>query len=181
MAEQNLIVGLVRELPLVVADCRVIKPEGSHKAMAQVLARAKKITEVTDERTQHEASRVAQELQGLRGGLKANYHNEKHPVTSYGRALDNVFKELDRPMEIEYKRIDKLVSLYQDDLRRESDLAKAKAEAQQRERERVERERLATLERQQAEVKPGFVRVGIGIGKVLESLLSLFAIALNRD
>ena len=39
----------------------------------------------------------------------------------------------------------------------------------------------ALLERQQAEVKPGFVRVGIGIGKVLESLLSLFAIALNRD
>jgi multidrug efflux pump subunit AcrA (membrane-fusion protein) len=156
MAEQQeLILGLVREQPLVVSDCRVIKPEGPNRAMAQVLKRAEAITEVNNEATQRQASTVAQELQGLRGGLAANYRSAKQPVTSFGRALDNVFHELDRPMELEYRRIEKLVSAYQDQIRRQAELAKAQQEAEQRERERQERARLAALERakQEAELK----------------------------
>lgn len=155
MAEQNLIVGLVRDEPLVVADCRVIKPDGPNRAMQQVLKRAEAIVAVSDEASQRRASTVAQELQGLRSGLKANYSNAKQPVVSLGRALDNTYNELDRPMEIEYKRIDKLVSAYQDGLRREAELARALAEAEQRERERKERERLIALEnaKQEAEMR----------------------------
>jgi hypothetical protein len=153
MAEQqhDLIVAHVRDLPLVVADCSVIKPPGPNAAMQQVLKRAAGITDVFDETSQRKASTIAQELQGLRSGLQANYKNAKQPVTSLGRALDNTFKELDRPMEIEYRRIDQLVSRYQDDLRRKAELAKARAEAEQRARERQEREHLAALERTQQE------------------------------
>jgi hypothetical protein len=147
MSEQNLIVGLVRDEPLVTSDCRVIKPDGPIKAMQQVLKRAEAIQDVTDELTQRKAATVAQELQGLRAGLTANYKNAKQPITSMGRAIDNVYHELDRPMEIEYRRIDKLVSLYQDGLRRKVELAKAKAEAEQRERQRKEQEQLAALQR----------------------------------
>lgn len=153
MAEQDLIIGLVRDEPLVVADCRVIKPEGPNLAMKAVLERAAAITQVFDEISQRKASIVAQELQGLRSGLEANFKNAKQPVTALGRALDNTYKELDRPMEVEYRRIDKLVSGYQDDLRRKAELAKAKIEAEQRERARQERERLIALERAQQEAE----------------------------
>lgn len=153
MAENDLIIGLVRDEPLVVADCRVIKPDGPNRAMQQVIKRAQLVTEVTDETTQRKAATVAQELQGLRAGLKANYTNAKQPVTSLGRALDNTFHELDRPMELEYRRIDRLVSGYQDNLRRAAELAKAKAEAEQRERERIEQERLLKLQRAKEEAE----------------------------
>jgi hypothetical protein len=153
MAEQNLILALVRDEPLMIADCRVSKPPGPNKAMAQVLARAKTIAAVTDEESQRAAAVVAQELQGLRTGLSANYKSAKQPVTSFGRALDNVYHELDGPLEREYRRIDRLVSAYQDELRRAADLVKAKAEAEQRERERKAREELALLQRKKEEAE----------------------------
>jgi hypothetical protein len=153
MAEQSLIVGLVRDEVLTVADCRVIKPEAPHRAMQQVLARAAKITEVENETDQRVAARVARELQGLRKGLEANYRSAKQPITSMGRAMDDVYHELDRPMEIEYRRIDKLVSLYQDEITRARELARAKMEAQQREAERAERERMMAMERAKEEAQ----------------------------
>jgi hypothetical protein len=151
MAEQDLIIALVRDLPLVVADCQVLKPSSSHQAMAKVIARARLITEVGNEDQQRRAAVIGQELQGLRKGLEANYRNAKQPVLSFGRTLDNVYKELDRPMEIEYQRIDKLVSLFQDKVNREAELERARLEFAQREKERKEREQLAALQRAQQE------------------------------
>lgn len=144
----NAIVALVRGEPLLVDEITVTKPEQAIAAMKTVIGRAEAITEVTDGASQARASLVAQELQGLRAGLEANYHAAKAPIVSTGRAMDMVYHELDTPLETEYKRITRLVAMYQGELTRKRELAQAKVDAKRIVEERKAEAKLQELQRE---------------------------------
>jgi hypothetical protein len=151
----NAIVALVRGEPLQVDEITVTKPEQAIEAMQIVIARAQAIEKVTDAASQRRASVVAQELQGLRKGLKANYDLAKAPINSAGRALDAIFHELDGPMEAEYKRIGNEVAIFQAQLQKERDMIQAKAEAKRIVEEKKVQAKLDELkrEREQAAIR----------------------------
>lgn len=127
--DESMIATLVRGQVLLTDEIEVTRPEAALEAMKVIIARAQKIEKITDQASQARASLVAQELQGLRKGLKANYDLAKAPINSAGRALDAIFHELDGPMEAEYKRVSREVAIYQAHIKREADLAAAKEEA----------------------------------------------------
>jgi hypothetical protein len=151
----DLILSLVRNEPLLTEDIQIIKPEGPHKAVTQVLKRAKALAPVTDAISQREAGIVASELQGLRKGLETTYRAAKTPFVAGGRALDQIYHDIDGPLERAYKNVTAMVAKYQDEERRKQELARARAEAEARQKEEAERVRLAAIERerQAAEMK----------------------------
>lgn len=149
----NAIVALVRGEPLQVDEITVTKPDQAIEAMKTVIARAQAIEKVTDVVTQARASMVAQELQGLRKGLKANYDLAKAPINSAGRALDSIFHELDGPMETEYKRVTREVAIYQAQLQKEADLRQAKEDAKRIVEERKVEAKLAELKREKEQLQ----------------------------
>jgi hypothetical protein len=151
----DLMLTLVKNQPLSAGDFVIVKPEGPHKAMAQVLRQAKNITAVESDAEARTAGIVASALQGLRKGLRANYDNEKAPILAGGRGLDQLFHDLDGPMEREYKRITGLYSGFADQKRLQADLQRARQEADIRAAVQAEEQRLADLERQRqtAELK----------------------------
>jgi hypothetical protein len=149
----DLILSLVRDEPLLTEEIKIIKPDGPHKAVQAVLRRARVLLAVSDGHTQRAAGIVASELQALRKGLEANYRAAKAPYLAAGRALDQLFKDIDEPLKREYDRVTGLVSAYQDQERRKTELAKAKQDADQRAKEEAERKRLAELERQKQDAE----------------------------
>lgn len=149
----NAIVALVRGLPLQVDEIEVTKPEQAIQAMQIVIARAQAIEKVTDGPSQSRASVIAQELQGLRKGLKANYDLAKAPINSAARAMDSLFHELDGPLEAEYKRITREVAIHQADIQRERDMAQAKAEAKRIVEEKKVQAKLDELKREKEQLQ----------------------------
>ena len=143
------IISLVHGKPLrSTDDMRIVPSPEGEAAVKTVLARAKRLKEVTDGKTQGVAADVAAELAGLRAGLKKNYDEAKAPFVSGGRTLDRIFHAWDDPMKAAYDTVTSLIARYRDDQRRQQELAKAKAEAEQRQREQAERARLTELQRQ---------------------------------
>lgn len=148
MNNANAIVALVRGEPLQVDEITVTKPDQAIEAMQVIIARAQKIEKVSDQASQARASLIAQELQGLRKGLKANYDLAKAPINSAGRALDSIFHELDGPLEAEYKRVSREVAIYQAQIKREQELAAAKEEAKRIVEEKRVQAKLDELKRE---------------------------------
>jgi len=145
----NLIVALVKGEPLLTEDISVVKPEeASLEAMNAVVARAKALKVIVDESSLRKASLAAQELQGLRLGLKANYDRAKAPINSTGRAIDQIFHDLDGPLEAEYKRLDVLVSTYHAAKKREIELAERRKEAERRAAEERAKAKIRELEQE---------------------------------
>lgn len=149
----DLIESLVRNQPLLAEEIQIIKPDGPHKAVQQVLRRAKALKPVVDAATQREAGLVASELQGLRKGLETNFRAAKSPFLSAGRALDQLFKDIDGPMEAAYRQVTGMVARYQDQIRRAVEMERARAEAELRAAEQMERRRLAELEQQKQDAE----------------------------
>jgi uncharacterized protein YdaU (DUF1376 family) len=147
------IVALVRGEPLQVDEITVTKPEQAIEAMKIVIARAQAIEKVTDAASQSRASLAAQELQGLRKGLKANYDLAKAPINSAGRALDAIFHELDGPMEVEYKRITREVAIHQAAVQRERDMAQARVDAKRIVDEKRVQAKLEELKREKEQLQ----------------------------
>lgn len=145
-AHMNNVELLVRGEPLLEGHITVTVPIEANKAMRAVIARAEKITVITDEQTHARASLIARELQGLRKGLETNYRAAKAPVLNAERALDGMYKELDGPLKDEYQRMDRLVSGYGEEQRREQ----ARLDAARRAEEcRIEEEAKAEVARLQ--------------------------------
>jgi hypothetical protein len=145
------ILTLVRGEPLKADEISVIRP--ATEAIEAVIKRAEAITEVTDSKSQAKASLVAQELQGLRSGLEANYRAAKQPLISTGRALDGLYKELDEPLLEQYRRMDALVSAFQDRENQKAEMAEIKIKAEQRVAEERAKEKIRELERQKQELE----------------------------
>jgi hypothetical protein len=146
-----LITTLVRGEPLKSDEISVIRP--ATEAITAVIKRAKAILEVNDSKTQAKASLVAQELQGLRSGLEANYRAAKSPIISTGRALDGLYKELDEPLLEQYRRMDALVSSFQDKEKQKVEMAEAKIKAEERLIEERAKQRIRELERAKEELE----------------------------
>lgn len=143
----------VRGEPLLSEEITVLRPQEAMVAMEAVIKRAERITEVNDPKSQGKASLVAQELQGLRSGLEANYRAAKAPVLAATRALDTLYKELDQPLEVQYKRIDRLVSGYHDEQRRQQELAEARRKAEERRVEEEHNRKIRELQREKEEAE----------------------------
>lgn len=142
---------LVGGVPL--QEITVSKHKDAMEAWETLLKRAKAIKEVTDVKSQAKAALVAQELQGLRKGVEANYRAAKAPLLAATRALDTLFHELDSPLDAALGIIDKLVSGFHDKQRLEQETAEATRKAEER---RLEEERLAKireLERQKRDAE----------------------------
>lgn len=153
LAPMNNVELLVRGQVLKDDEVTISVPDKANEAMKVTLERAKKITVITDTKTQNRASLVAQELQGLRKGLEANYRAAKAPVLNAERALDRLYKELDQPLEKEYRRMDRIVSEFGEEQRRESERIEAERRAEERRIEEEAQAKLRELERLKAEAE----------------------------
>jgi len=146
---KNIPLVLVKGEPLNTDDLRVLRPEEvALEAINSVIERAKAIKVVKTIQEQARASITGGELKGLMQGLKANYDAQKAPIIAIGRALDTLFKELNGPLDEQYKRMDQLVSVFQDGLRREKEMAEAKAREELRAIEEAAQAKIKDLERQ---------------------------------
>jgi hypothetical protein len=151
----DLILSLVRGEPFLTEDISVVKPDGPHKAIAQLLRRSKNLPEVIDAKTQREASLVASEIQALLKGLETQYRALKAPYVAGGRSLDQQYNDIAGPMRAAYQHAANLVAAFQTQERRKQELARARAEAEARAKEEAERARLTEIEKakQEAEIK----------------------------
>jgi hypothetical protein len=139
---------LVRGVPLKPEEIIVSRPPAAQEAMQAVLKRAKAIVAVTSPKSQATASLVAQELQGLRKGLKDQYDLAKRPIINTGTALDTIYKELDTPLKDAYGVVSGMVASYQDGLRLEEERIAAEAKAAE---DRKQKEHEAEIKRLEAE------------------------------
>src|ERR1700721_3046267 len=151
MSDESLI--LVRGEPLRSGDISIHKPQQAVEAMNAVIERAKVIKKVTDPVSQSRASLVAAELKGLLKGLELNYRTAKDPIIAVGRALDQLNRELEIPLKEQYNRMDRLVSGYQDEIRRERELAEAKERAEKQRLEQEAARKIAELEREREKLR----------------------------
>lgn len=138
-----------------VQEITVSRHKDAMEAWETLIKRAKAIGEVTDAKSLARASLVGQELQGLRKGVRTNYDAAKAPLLSATRALDTLYHELDTPLSEALKIIDKKVSTFRDEERREQEMADARRRAEER---RVEEEHLRKIkeferEREEARIK----------------------------
>jgi hypothetical protein len=145
------ILTLVRGEVLKSDEITVLRP--ATEAMEAVIKRAQAITEVTDSKSQAKASLVAKELQGLRDGLEANYRAAKQPLLSTTRALDGLYKELDEPLAEQYRRMDAVISSFQDRERQKAEMAEIRIKAEQRVLEEKVKQKIRELERQKEELE----------------------------
>lgn len=116
--------------------------------MEVVIGRSKAITVINDEKSLAHANLTGKELVGLRKGLEANYRQAKDPIVIAGRDIDSLYAELDRPLEAEQKRLDRLVSSYLEGVRKAREYAQAQEEAKRRLAERQQQEKLNQLQRE---------------------------------
>jgi hypothetical protein len=155
MNDESVSLILVRGEPLRSGDIEVTRPTQALEMMNAVIERAKLIKKVSDPTSQNRASLCAAELKGILKNLKLAHDTAKNPLLATTRALDQLSKELQTPIQEQYNRMDRLVSGYQDELRRERELAEAKERA---EKLRLEQEAAAKihqleLEREQARIR----------------------------
>jgi hypothetical protein len=134
-------------------EITVSKRKDAMAAWETLLKRAKAIGEVNDVKSQAKASLVAQEIQGARKGIEANYRAAKAPLLAATRALDTLYHELDTPLDTELRQIDKKVSAFQDEQRRQLEMAEARRRAEERRIEEERLRRIKELEREKEEAR----------------------------
>lgn len=122
------------------------------------LESAKEITTVSDEFTQSIAVESARELAGLSKMVEKSRTDFKAPILELGRAIDSKAKELVVGIELESKRINGLVTAFQDTQRRKAEAAERARLAEIRRIEDEQRKSAAAQEQSRIDAESAFTR-----------------------
>jgi len=136
------------------AGFQIIIPAEAQKIKQDALAKSKPITQVTNADEQTAAIQAASVVKGIISETEATRKAVKQPYWDAGKAIDARAEEFVTELEVEAKRLEKLVAGFQ---RAQAEAAAAVLRKAEQERQaaeaaaRREQQRLAEIERQQVE------------------------------